>query len=308
MDIHSEYQKRINKVQDYIETHLDDDLTVDILADVSGFSKFHFSRIFRGMMKETLLCYINRIRLERASSLLLHNPMMSITQIATELGYSDSAVFARSYKKHYGMSASEARQQFSKHGKVDSKNGKANIFIPSYNDEAMTFRKENVSVEKPSVELRVIEEIRAIYVRHKGTYKQLAASFPVSLKKLFHLAQVKKMMHPDQSRPFVIYHDHPAFTEEEHLHTSICLSVSQKGKEHDPFGYITIPSRDYAIFHFTLKAHEYHYAWDYMYSEWLPQSGLQPDQGAVFEVYQNDPATHPEKKSKIDIYLPIKSL
>ncbi|WP_081792060.1 GyrI-like domain-containing protein [Caldalkalibacillus mannanilyticus] len=48
--------------------------------------------------------------------------------------------------------------------------------------------------------------------------------------------------------------------------------------------------------------------WKKVYGEWLPNSGLQPDDGYVFEMYMNNPNTHPTKKHILDIYLPVKSL
>ncbi len=42
----NEYLRRIYKVQDYIELHIDNPLSIEKLADVAGFSKFHFHRIF----------------------------------------------------------------------------------------------------------------------------------------------------------------------------------------------------------------------------------------------------------------------
>ena len=45
----NEYLRRIYKVQDYIESHINDSLSIEDLADVAGFSKFHFHRIFKGI-------------------------------------------------------------------------------------------------------------------------------------------------------------------------------------------------------------------------------------------------------------------
>lgn len=49
-----EYIRRIHRVQDYIEGHLDCPMSVEELSNVAGFSKYHFSRIFQGMLQESL--------------------------------------------------------------------------------------------------------------------------------------------------------------------------------------------------------------------------------------------------------------
>ncbi|WP_432665787.1 GyrI-like domain-containing protein [Wukongibacter baidiensis] len=307
--IHSEYTSRINKVQDYIEANLGGDISLDILADISGFSKFHFCRIFRGIIKETLLSYINRIRLERATGYLLHNPSMSITEIAMQLGFSDSAVFARAFKKHYGMSASEVRKKYSKNCKVDSKDCKANMILPRYNEKVSnTLRKNNDILVKGNVEVRIIEEIKAIYLRHMGSYEELATVFQGMLGKLISWAMARNLIGCDGIKLFSIYHDNPEFTEDENLKTSICLAVSEDIKVEGEIGKINIPSGKYAIGHFEIDRSDITNAWDYIYGEWLPKSGFQPDKGYIFEMYANDPNTHPEKKQILDIYLPVKPL
>ena len=75
-----EYVYRINKVIDYIQENLSSDLSLDQLAEVANFSKFHFLRIFYSMVGETLNQFIQRIRIERAADLLLLSPKSKITE------------------------------------------------------------------------------------------------------------------------------------------------------------------------------------------------------------------------------------
>ncbi len=55
----NEYVRRIHKVQDYIESNIDSSLSIEELADIAGFSKFHFHRIFKGIVDEPLSRYVN---------------------------------------------------------------------------------------------------------------------------------------------------------------------------------------------------------------------------------------------------------
>ena len=107
--VHREYIARINRVVDFIETHLTESLSLTILSEVACFSPFHFHRIFKGMMGETINQYIQRVRVEKAASQLQNNPLKSITEIAMDCGFSGSARFARVFREMYGMSASEWR-------------------------------------------------------------------------------------------------------------------------------------------------------------------------------------------------------
>ncbi len=74
-------------------------------------------------------------------------------------------------------------------------------------------------------------------------------------------------------------------------------------------GKMSIPEGQYAIGHFVTDTAEQHGdAWKYLFGEWFPESGYQPGDGPIFEMYMNDPNTHPKNKHFIDIYLPVKPM
>lgn len=112
-----EYLRWIHKVQDYIEQHIGQAMSIEDLANAAGFSKYHFSRIFQSMLHESPAQYVNRIRMEYAMFLLAHREDKNMTDIAFELGFTDSAVFSRAFKNFFGMSPREYRQEYSKNCK-----------------------------------------------------------------------------------------------------------------------------------------------------------------------------------------------
>lgn len=65
-----QYQRQLDAVTDHIYTHLDDDLSLDLLAGVSGFSPYHWHRIYRAVRGETAAQTVRRLRLERAAAML----------------------------------------------------------------------------------------------------------------------------------------------------------------------------------------------------------------------------------------------
>ena len=113
----NEYLQCIYKVQNYIELHINDSLSIEELADIAGFSKYHFHRIFKGIVDEPLSRYVNRLKLERATNLLTYRSDMTITDIAYHFGFTDSAVFSRTFKNYYGVSPSQYRNDNSKNCK-----------------------------------------------------------------------------------------------------------------------------------------------------------------------------------------------
>src|SRR6266404_6252717 len=107
----NEYAARMNRVVDHIQSHLADPLNLERLAAVACFSPFHFHRLFRVWMGETLQDFVHRLRLERAAQLLVFNRLRSISEIALECGFSSSGAFARAFKGAFGVSASEWRKR-----------------------------------------------------------------------------------------------------------------------------------------------------------------------------------------------------
>ena len=106
-----EYAARMNRVIDHIRRHLSNPLDLDELAAIACFSPFHFHRLFRAWMGETLQTFVHRLRLERAAAELAFDLRKSVTAIALDAGFSGSAVFARTFKEAFGMSATEWRNR-----------------------------------------------------------------------------------------------------------------------------------------------------------------------------------------------------
>src|SRR5947208_16862050 len=114
-----EYAARMNRVVDYIQSHLAEPLDLERLAAVACFSPFHFNRLFHAWMGETLQVFVHRLRLERAAQLLVFDRLRSISEIAPECGFSSAGTFARAFKAGFGITASEWRKR-----KICQSNGK----------------------------------------------------------------------------------------------------------------------------------------------------------------------------------------
>ena len=90
-----EYIARVNRVIDHIEQNLASSLPLAHLAEVACFSPFHFHRIFKALTGETLTAFVQRLRIERAASMLVSEPETPVTHIALDCGFASSASFAR---------------------------------------------------------------------------------------------------------------------------------------------------------------------------------------------------------------------
>jgi len=92
-----EYTERFMYVCDYISEHCSEDLSLDQIADISGFSKYHFSRLFKQFTNVSYYKYLNKKRIEYAERLLM-NQALTITEVALQCGFSSLSAFIRMFK------------------------------------------------------------------------------------------------------------------------------------------------------------------------------------------------------------------
>lgn len=105
-----EHYERILALLNYIEENFGEEITLEKAADLTGFSKFHFTRLFKEQTSSTFYDYLIKRRIHEAQRLLYTNT--SITDIAFQTGFNNSTTFCRSFKKVTGMSPSEYRNKF----------------------------------------------------------------------------------------------------------------------------------------------------------------------------------------------------
>lgn len=103
---------KFNTVFDYLDRHFSEDLTLEKVADVAGFSKFHFSRLFKQCSGYNFYDYLCFKRIKSAEMLLL-KPGISITEVALQSGFSSLSTFNRTFKKLKGCTPSEYRSLYS---------------------------------------------------------------------------------------------------------------------------------------------------------------------------------------------------
>ncbi|SOC48321.1 AraC family transcriptional regulator [Rhizobium subbaraonis] len=95
-------------VEEFIEENLGSDLTLSALAEITGLSRFHFSRSFKAATGETPHQHVLRRRMERAK-LLLASGEVPIGQVSESLGFRSIAYFQKSFKSWVGMSVKDFR-------------------------------------------------------------------------------------------------------------------------------------------------------------------------------------------------------
>lgn len=304
----AEYAARFNRVLDYIQAHLAEEMDLETLATVACFSPYHFHRLFHGWMGETLRDFIFRLRVERAATQLHYNPGKTITEIALDCGFSSSSTFARAFKAFHGVSASEWRNR--KNRKTDRKGCEAELGLAnaSWNatDGLGPFREVPVTM-KIDVDVKQLEPLPVAYLRHVGSFQNNTGLFERLFGRLCGWAGPRGLLGPG-TQFLSIYHDNPEVTEAAKLRLDVAISVSPDTKVDGEIGKQVLPGGMYAVTRVRIKPEQYGEAWDALMGGWFPGSGYQPDDRPCFELYLNDPKSDPEGMHEVAICEPVKPL
>ncbi len=107
----AEFEEKFNKVIKFINLNYMNEITLDTLADIAGYSKYHFSRIFKQYCSMSHVKYINRRRIKAAEGLLF-DPELSINEVAHLSGFSSLATFNRVFKEFKLCTPSEFKKLY----------------------------------------------------------------------------------------------------------------------------------------------------------------------------------------------------
>lgn len=287
-----EYTKRILNVLVFLQKNLDDELSLKEYATVAHFSPYHFHRIFRGMVGESLHEHIRRLRLERAATRLKRTER-SIIEIALEAGYETHEAFTRAFRALCGCTPSHYRRDKSVAlalgaGVHYQENGSANEMQLPTGGETMEVRIEQV------------EPMRVAFVRHVGPYDQVGTAWERLCTRLG-----KDGLLGPGTRFVGICYDDPEVTPPEKIRYDACVSVDNDFAAEDDVGVQTIGGGEYAV---TTHVGPYDLlgqTYAKLLGQWLPRSGRELRSEPSLEFYLNAPESTDPEDLITDIYAPL---
>lgn len=285
------YEERLLKVLVYIQQHLDDTLHLEDLAGLAHFSPYHFHRIFRGMVGESLQEHIRRLRLERAAMRLKHSKL-GILPIALEAGYETHEAFTRAFGVLFGCSPSQyragARIELHPSRVHYQVRGTLKTFTLVTGDSTM------------NVEVKTLEPIHVAFVRHVGPYSEVGKAWETICMYL----GKEGWLGPDAQFIGVCY-DNPEVTPADKIRYDACVTVGPEFQAEGPVGVQVLAGGAYGV-----TTHEGPYAklnetYARLYGQWLPQSTYDLRSEPSLEFYLNDPNSTQPEDLLTDIYTPI---
>lgn len=290
-----DYRNRIVKVLDYIQDHLDEPLNLETVAEVASFSPFHFHRIFRVMVGETLADHIRRERLQSAAQALRQGE--AVLSVALDNGYESPEAFSRAFKSLYGISPNAYAQaspppepKAANHNLLRSPDGVL-LLLPN------SIRRLNMNVDIVN-----LDDIPIAFVPHRGSYDDIHEAF----QRIIGWASLKGFMR-DDTLTLGRYYDDPDSVTESALRSEACVAVPDGIEASDGVELGTMSGGTYAKVVYKGPYENMKEAYDFIYGSWMPESGRDAEDRPCVEFYLNSPEDTAPEDLIAEIYIPLKS-
>jgi AraC family transcriptional regulator len=257
---------------DLLSARLDDPPSLRELASAAGCSPFHFHRIWRALLGETVSQTIARLRIAAAQQ-RLRNPGATITRVAMDGGFSTPQSFARAFRRVAGLSPSE--------------------FVLSDLPRSGVAADQSAYVQ---VELRPSCRLVALR-REGGAYRELNALFA----RLWSWAEESGLLGNLQGL-YGLPIDDPLSVPEAELRYDACLALGEDATPPHPFHCLTLPGGDYAKLRRNGSYDDLEDA-DQTLVRHVAASGLKPADLPLVHHFLDDPDKTPTYELRTDVLL-----
>ncbi|MEO8122367.1 MAG: AraC family transcriptional regulator [Rhodoferax sp.] len=276
----TDYQERLSRVTAYIHDHLAEELDLNRLAQVAHLSAFHWHRVYQALYGETIAATVRRLRLHRGTGYLA-STSLPVAQVARKCGYPNAQSFTRAFSGLYGTSPTRYRAE-----------GSHVAFLQG--------QMQPVATAGYTVELRQVPLVQLAGISHRGSYMQVGKAFEMANARM----AAQGLARPDM-RWMAVYYDDPFAVPEAQLQSRAGLSLPAGGVPQPPLEPFTLGGGLCAVLrhqgpYATMRA-----AYQWLYGQWLVQSGFEAADSPVFEEYLNNPRDTPPAQLLSDIYLPL---
>jgi len=281
---------QVQKVTYYIEEHLNDELDVVMLAKIAGYSHFHFCRVFKVHIGESVMSYTNRLRLERASA-EVYLGKKNIIDIALDAGYKTPTGFLKAFRKRFDTTPTEYKSS----------------------SEQLLRKYKEITMNAPKIVTR--DEVNVVFTRELGDYVKSSNIAWERLSGMMNSLHEKFAKNPPEytmnleegkAEALGICHDDPQVTSEENIRYDAALAWGNKETEvlakYD-FETKTISGGRYAKVEY-LGASNAEDSWYGLYA-WVEKNGYALRNEPSFEKYLNGDINTDVEKMLIEVYVPI---
>lgn len=293
-----DYVERVNRAIDHIVQNLARPLRLEDVSRAAWFSPFHFHRVFKGLVGETLNQFVRRQRLERALYLMSHAPRRSLTDVALDCGFSSSSDFSRSFKQRYGVPPSAfdldafrtaRREEFER------------VLSGQPGGPRLPRLPVGQNPDGFEVKLRDLPARTVAYIRVLDPYREGAAT--AACERLVAWAEERGLA--DGQWLGYMWED-PEIVALADCRYDVALVVDDVEPEGE-VGRFEFPSMRVAEVVLSGGIELEQRAIDWLWKTWLPQSGFVPDDQPAFEAWIGRPFAHGFTHFELACQLPVRS-
>jgi AraC family transcriptional regulator len=292
-----DYVGRVNRAIDHIVCNLAGPVRLEDVAEAAGFSPFHFHRVFKCLVGETLNQFVKRIRLERALFVMSHAPHRSLTDVAFDCGFSSSSDFSRSFKQCYGVAPSvfdletfrnARRKEFER------------VLSSSVGGHRVTTLPAGQNPDGFEVRLRDLPARTVAYIRVFDPYREGVAQ--AACERLLAWA-IERGLADGQWLGYMWEEPEIVALEDCRYDVALVVDDVEPAGEIGRFEFPPMRVAEVVVSGgIELEAR----AIDWLYKTWLPRSGFVPDDQPAFEAWIGRPFAHGSEHFTIACQLPVK--
>jgi len=267
------YLRQVQIGIDYIESMLDSDITADDIARQAGVSQWHFQRIFKALTNETLQAYVRSRRLSNSLDMLLKSDLR-IVDIALSAGYENQESYTRAFRQSFDITPSAYRRI-----------GRRAAFLKKIEIDKDYIRhiQSNVNLE-PIIKKypeRVLVGLRTQFYSVDSEKNNIAQQLPQLWDRfLKRLSEVSNTI--DGTCYGAVYR---VAAENEQLNYLASIEVSKDVSIPEEMEQIRLPEASYAQFKHYGEATDLNNTVNYIYGNWLLNSGYKHTYGPDLEFY-----------------------
>lgn len=295
-DTRSFYLLATQRVIAHLTSHLDESADLRALAQLAGLSPFHFHRLFRGMVGETPLELLRRLRMERAA-VMLRTTDHGVTSIAFAAGYETHEAFTRAFRACFGESPSAFRRNPRARSMLTAPSGLHYHAL----DIASAFTPRDTGGHTMQVDIEQLPALRLATVPHIGPYNQIGAAF----ERLGDIAGRAGLFANPGAMMIAAYQHDPDATPVDELRSDAGISMPDDAQIPAGLEELRIDGGRYAKYTHVGRFDLLGDVWSRFMGEAIPASGLRVADGPALEIYRSDMRTTPPDQMRTDLLVPL---
>jgi AraC family transcriptional regulator len=288
------YVERVNRAIDHVTRHLAEPLRLEDVAKVACFSPYHFHRVFRSMMGETLHDFVSRLRLERALFLMARAKRFRLTDIALHCGFGSSSEFSRSFKALYGVSPRSFDVAAHTHA------GRSRLMSELKNGHRLERLPPGQNPDGFRVNLHDLAARRVAYLRVARPYEGDAVV--AACQRLQTWAHARGLA---QGQWLGYQWDTPDVVPLERCRYDVGLVIPDSTIVRGGISVVHFPPMTVAEVSMVGGLELETRAIDWLYGTWLPRSGYAPAHQPMFEAWDGEPFAHGMTEFHLRLHLAV---